>query len=230
MNKNKLVNWNDPNVLRTLYDGWYTVPADSEYAKEMARDPWLKDGDTRDLAEKRHQAKQERKDDYKICDHEHAVRSKGFRTCVICGLHVRDPTQFVPEKGYEYRVIVRKETENIHDKVRTIFEDLVLLLSHPQITVGDSLGKLIETYESYVLPEAALVGKKKYPFRISAGPEGLCTALVWREVLLHKIPLAMAGYSRKICVQREKIIHAFEQLDDYSVLHISKPGRPRKKQ
>ena len=189
-NKNKIVNWDDPNVLRTLSDGWYDVPVDSGYAKEMMWDPWLKDGDTRDLAEKRHQAKQEkkyqaeRKDDYKVCDHAHVARSKGFRTCLICGLHARDPTQYVPEEEYECRVIIRKEAENIHNKVRDNFEDLILLLSHPKITVGESLEKLIEVYESYLLPEAAL-GKKKYPFRISTGPEGLCAALLWREVLLH---------------------------------------------
>ncbi len=60
MNKNKIVNWDDPNVLRTLSDGWYNVPADSGYAKQMMWDPWLKDGDTRDLAEKRHQDEQDK--------------------------------------------------------------------------------------------------------------------------------------------------------------------------
>ncbi len=194
-NKNEIVNWDDPNVLRTLSDGWYDVPADSGYAKQMMWDPWLKDGDTRDLAEKRHQDEQdkkyqaERKDDRKICDHAHVVRVKGFRTCMICGLHARDPTQRVPEEGYECRVIIRKVAEDIRDKVRSDFEDLILLLSHPKITVGESLDKLIETYESYLLPEATLVGKKKYPFRVSTGPEGLCAALLWREVLLCKISL-----------------------------------------
>ena len=122
----------------------------------------------------------------------------------------------------------RGDNLDIRDKVRSDFEDLILLLSHPKITVGESLDKLIETYESYLLPEAAFVGKKKYPFRVSTGPEGLCAALLWREVLLCKIPLTMAGYSRKIAVRRENIIYAFKQLDDYSVLHVSKPGRPRK--
>ncbi len=82
------INWDDINVLRTLSDGWYTVPADSEYAKEMIRHPWKKDGDTRDLAEKRHQAKQEQeqredhgKDYYEICDHEYTIKSLGFKIC-----------------------------------------------------------------------------------------------------------------------------------------------------
>ncbi len=233
-NKNKTIDWDDPNVLRTLSDGWYNVPEGSGYAKELMREPWLREGDTRDLAEKRHQDEQDRKyqaersHERNICDHTHVVRSKGFRTCMICGLHARDPTQNVPEEGYECRIMIRKVAEDIHNKVRDNFEDLILLLSHPKITVGESLEKLIEVYESYLLPEAAVVGKKKYPFRVSTGPEGLCAALLWREVLLCKIPLTMAGYARKIAVRRETIMHAFKQLDDYSVLHVSKPGRPRK--
>ena len=38
----------------------------------------------------------------------------------------------------------------------------------------------------------------------------------------------MAGFSRKINVPRATIVGAFKQLDDYGVLHVSKPGRPRK--
>ena len=60
------------------------MPADSEYAKEMIRHPWKKDGDTRALAEKRHQAKQEQeqredggKDYYEKCDHEQLLNQKG---------------------------------------------------------------------------------------------------------------------------------------------------------
>ena len=40
----------------------------------------------------------------------------------------------------------------------------------------------------------------------------------------------MTGFSREIGVPRATIVGAFKQLDDYSVLHVSKPGRPRKKQ
>ncbi len=35
MSTNKSIDWNDTNVLRTLSDGWYTVPLDSEYARSM---------------------------------------------------------------------------------------------------------------------------------------------------------------------------------------------------
>ena len=229
-NKNKTVNWDDPNVLRTLTDGWYDVPEGSGYAKELMREPWLREGDTRDLAEKRHQDEQDRKyqAERNICDHAHVSRTKGFRTCMICGLCERDPTQNVPEEGYECRVIIWKMKKDVYYKARSDFEDLILLLSHPKITIGESLEKLVKVYESYLLPEAALVGKKKYPFCVSAGPEGLCAALLWREVLLCEIPLTMAGYARKIAVRRENIIHAFKQLDDYKDLHVSKPGRPRK--
>ncbi len=50
---NKSVDWNDTSVLRTLSDGWYTVPLDSEYARSMMRYP--REDDTRALAEERYQ-------------------------------------------------------------------------------------------------------------------------------------------------------------------------------
>jgi hypothetical protein len=73
-------------------------------------------------------------------------------------------------------------------------------------------------------------GERKHHFRVSARPKGLCAALLWREALVHKLPLTMAGFSREIGVLRATIVGVFKQLDDYSVLHVSKPGRPRKKQ
>ncbi len=144
---------------------------------------------------------------------------------------MRDATQFVPEKGYEGRVIVRKTTNDLRVVIRSIFEDLILKLSYSQITVENSLEKLFKTCETYILPDGALVkeGKRRHPFRVSARPKGLCAALLWREVLVHKLPITMAGFSRKISVPRTTIIGAFKQLDDYSVLNVSKPGRPRKK-
>ena len=115
--------------------------------------------------------------------------------------------------------------------ITSTFKDLISKLSYLQITVENSLEKLLETCEKYILPDDTLIneGKRKHPFRVSASPKGLCAALLWKEVLVHKIPITMAGFSRKISVPRTTIIGAFKQLDDYSVLNVSKPGRPRKK-
>ena len=148
---------------------------------------------------------------------------------------MRDAVQFVPEEGYEHRVIVQREvrraTDDLRVVIRSVFEDLIFRLSYSQITVENSLEKLFETCETYILPDDTLIkeGKRKHPFRVSARPEGLCAALLWKEVLVHKLPITMAGFSRKISVPRTTIIGAFEQLHDYGVLNVSKPGRPRKK-
>ena len=94
---NKSIDWNDVDVLRKLPDGWYTVPSDSEYARSMDQDPWLKDNDTRDLAEKRYQGKLEgramRGKKRKKCLHMYHIRKKGFWICLECGLCERDQTQ-----------------------------------------------------------------------------------------------------------------------------------------
>ncbi len=140
----------------------------------------------------------------------------------------------VPEEGYENRVIVQRKvtqtTESLHIVIRSTFKDLIFKLSYSQITVEISLEKLLKTCEKYILPDGTLVeeGKRKHSFRVSARPKGLCAALLWKEVLVHRQPITMAGFSRKMSVPRTTIIGAFKQLDDYNVLNVRKPGRPSK--
>ena len=174
-------------------------------------------------------------EEYELCDHKYSVRSKGHVTCLSCGLQVMDAALLLPEKGYEGRTIVQSKvkqtTDDLRIMIRYIFEDLIPKLSFSQITVENILEKLLETCETYILPDNTLVkkGNRRHPFRVSARPEGLCAALLWRERLVHKLPITMFGFSGEISVPRTTIIGAFKQLDDYSVLNVSKPGRPRKK-
>ncbi len=230
MSTNKSIDWNDTNVLRTLSDSWYTVPLDSEYARSMMRHP--REEDTRDLAEKRYQKglEIERNKRCGKCMHLQHIKEKGFWICLECGLCERGPSQCVSEEGYEDRVLFQRDTDELHNKVRDIFEDLILELSCPLITVENSLDRLLETCESYVLPNDTVVkeGKRKHPFRVSARPEGLCAVLIWREVLIQNLQFTMSEFSRKIDVKRVTILAAFKQLDDYDDLHVSKPGRPKK--
>ena len=115
--------------------------------------------------------------------------------------------------------------------LRAIFEKLIFKLSSSQITVENSLERLIEMCETYILTDDTPVekGKRKRLFQVSARPKGLCAALLWKETLIRKLQMTMAGFSRKIGVPRVTIVGSFRQLDDYSDLHVSKPGRPRKK-
>ena len=142
------------------------------------------------------------------CDHEYSVFSNGFRTCLTCEEQVRDAVQFVSEEGYEDRVIVQREvrraTDDLRVVIRSVFEDLIFRLSYSQITVANSLEKLFETCETYILPDDTLIkeGKRKHPFQVSARPEGLCAALLRKEVLVHKLSITMAGFLRKISVLR----------------------------
>ena len=116
---------------------------------------------------------------------------------------MRDAVQFVPEEGYENRVIVQRKTGSLCIVIRSTFKDLISKLSYLKITVENSLEKLLETCKKYILPDDTLIkeGTRKHPFRVSARPKGLCAALLWKEVLVHKIPITMAGFSRKISVQ-----------------------------
>ncbi len=163
-----------------------------------------------------------KEEEYELCDHEYSARSKGYETCLFCGLSEKKLFLLLPEKGYEDRTIVQSKvkqtTDDLRVMVRSIFEDLIPKPSFSQITVENSLEKLLETCETYILPDGTPIkeGKRKHPFRVSARPEGLCAALLWRETLVHKLPITMAGFSRKIGVPRTTILGAFKQLDDYN--------------
>ena len=171
-------------------------------------------------------------EEYELYDHEYSVRSKGHVTCLSCGLQVVDMALFVSEEeGFESRVFIHKPSDELYTTVSDNFEDLIQKLSFFQITVENSLEKLSKMCETYMLPNdaSARKGSRRHPFRISARLKGLCAALLWREALIHKLPLTMAGFSRKIGVPRTTILGAFKQLDDYSTFSAaSKPGRPRK--
>ena len=60
----------------------------------MKSDPWLKEGDTRKLAEERHKDNQSASTSVceyrnKICNHEYTIKSNGWKICVSCGLYLR---------------------------------------------------------------------------------------------------------------------------------------------
>ncbi len=167
------------------------------------------------------------------CSHTEHIIERGHWICLLCGLCKRDSSRRVPEEGYKDRTLFRekKNTDELYNKIADIFTNLVSKLSCPSITVENSLDRLLCAYEPYVLPDDTMVeeGKRKHLFRISARPEGLCAALIWREILIQKLHFTMSGFSKKNDVKRVTILAAFRQLDDYNDLHVSKPGRPKKK-
>ena len=87
--------------------------------------------------------------------------------------------------------------------VNEIFKELIGKLSFPEITVEDSLGKLSETCETYMLSSDTPVreGGRRRSFRISARPRGLCAALLWREVLIRELPLNLTDFLKTIEVK-----------------------------
>ena len=115
--------------------------------------------------------------------------------------------------------------------VNEIFKGLIGKLSFPEITVEDSLGKLFKTCKTYMLSSDTPVrkGGRRRSFRISARPRGLCATLLWREVLICKLPLNITEFSKRIGVPRTTVLCVFKQLDEYKNFPPSKVGRPRKK-
>ncbi len=233
------VNWNDVNVLRKLPDGWYSVPSDSEYGKLINKDPDIKYNDSVEKAKKRHERileKDSEIDDFvnserlrtKICIHKN-YSHKGYQICAVCGLTKRDPTQFVPEEGYESRIRVSKKNDKseIMDrmcgKARGIFRRIISNLSFER---DISLDELMRVFRTYVLTDDDRGNRN---FRISARPEGLCAALLWRALLINKVPMTMLEFSKRINVDRMTISTVFRRLDDCKDFSVSKRGRPKRK-
>ncbi len=231
------IDWNDVNVLRKLPDGWYSAPSDSEYGKKIRKDPDIKLNDSVEKASKRHGETQKKEREvtrfirsarlkYKFdtCVHKN-YSYKGHQICAVCGLTKRDPTQFVPEEGYESRVCVSEKGDNdIMNKscikAITILRRLIDDLDIDQDIVLDDI---LDVFKTYVLTSE---DRGRRIFRISAMPRGLCAALLWRDLQIKKVSMTMLEFSRRIKVDRVNILTVFQRLDDYKDLHVSKRGRP----
>ena len=139
---------------------------------------------------------------------------------------------FVPEEGYESKTIMRgSPPDKLCVVVNEIFKELIGKLSFPEIKIQNGLEKLSNTCEKYMLSSNTPVrkGGRRRSFRISARPRGLCATLLWREVLIRKLPLNITEFLRKIGVPRTTVLCVFKQLDDHKDFAPSKVGRPRKK-
>ena len=156
-----------------LPDGWYAIPLDSNYGEILLRrHQLLKEFDDKVCQYVRRMEEEEEwrkmcshetyviSDGYEVCkscyhvekiegkrcSHEECVIDKGYRICVNCWLRERDPTQYIPDEGYEDRVLFKEEeeTDKLHEKMKDIFESLIPKLSCPTITIGNSLDRLFE--------------------------------------------------------------------------------------
>ncbi len=233
------VDWNDVNVLRKLPDGWYSVPSDSKYGKMIIENPEIKYNDSVEKAKKRHEVvlrkereidnfvKSERLRD-KICTHRN-YSYKGYLICAECGLTERNFEPFAFNEGDESRlhVTTKKNSDEIMSrmcvKARGIFRRIINDLSFEH---DISLDELLKVFRTYVLTDDDRGNRN---FRISARPEGLCAALLWRELLIRKVSMTMLEFSKRIKVDRMTISCVFKRLDDYKDFHVSKRGRPKRK-
>ena len=210
------MNWNDVNVLRKLSDGWYSVPSDSEYGEMISKNLDIKLNDSVEKAKKRHEdvlekereidnfVKSERlRDKPDTCVHKNHSY-KGYELCEVCGLTKTD--NFIKLVNMLRGNDVMNRMCN---KARGIFGRIVSDLSYEYDIETDELLKVFRTY--------VLTGDDRgnRNFRISARPEGLCAALLWRYL--------------QIKTDRMTISCIFKRLDDYKDFKVNKRGRPNKK-
>ncbi len=234
------IDWNDANVLRNLPDGWYSVPSDSKYGEMINKNPDIKYNDSVRKAKARHDIvlKKESEIDKFIksetlrkvpCNHRN-YEYKGYLICSVCGLSKQNFNPFAFNKGDENRVCVKSKKDE---------KDIITeLCSNAMITIRkliDSLegdgedippSDILDVFETYILTSEN-IGRRK--FRISARPEGLCAALLWRHLRINKKPMTFQEFLRKIKMDRMTVSLIVRRLDDYENFKFNKSGRPWKK-
>ena len=234
------INWNDVNVLRKLPDGWYSVPSDSEYGKMIIRDPDIKFNDSVKRAKERHNVilRKEKEIDEFIkseplrdvpCDHKN-YSHKGHLICAVCGLTKRDFDPFAFNEGDEGRVSEpsKKSEKDIITELRfNAMLTLRKLIDSLEGVGGDiPLFDILDVFETYILTSEDR-GRRR--FRISARPEGLCAALLWRYLQIKRKPMTMLEFSKKIKMDRMTVSLIVRRLDDYKNFKFNKRGRPKRK-
>ncbi len=214
------MNWDDVNVLRNLPDGWYSVPSDSEYGKMINKDEDIKYNDSVERAKERHERvlKREREmDDFikseklrdksKICTHKN-FSYKGYLICEVCGL---------TEQGFDPYASKKKEfMTKMCDKARDIFKRLT---SNLDIGQRVDLDELLEVYKTYVLADGY---DSRRNFRVSASPEGLCAALLWRYFRINEVRMKISDFVDTVDVRSSKlnILKIFRELDDFEDFRV----------
>ena len=234
------INWNDVNVLRKLSDGWYSVPSDSEYGKKIVSDPDTKLNDSVKRASERHNdiLRKEREIDEFVrsetvrnvpCSHKN-YSYKGHLICKLCGLMKRDFDLFAFDEGDEDRlsIPIEKSEKSEKDIITELRFNAMLTLRKLIDDLGDvgrdiPLFDILDVFETYILTSEDR-GRRK--FRISARPEGLCAALLWRYLQINKKPMTLQDFLRKIKMDRMTVSLIVRRLDDYENFKFKKSGRP----
>ena len=243
----KSIDWNDVNVLRKLPDGWYSVPSDSEYGKKIRKDPDTKFNDSVEKASKRHKETQKKEREitkfirsarlkYKsdTCVHKNYLY-KGNQICAVCGLMKRNFNPFAFNEGDENRMDVSYEDrigldEKSEKDIITELRSNAMLTLRKLIDDLEDVGRdiplfdILDVFETYILTSED-IGRRK--FRISARPEGLCAALLWRELQIRKVSMTMLEFSKRIKLDRMTVSLIVRRLDDYKDFKFKKSGRPR---
>ena len=233
------VDWDDVNVLRKLPGGWYSVPLDSKYGEMIIKDPDIKYNDSVRKAKERHDVilrKEKEIDDFikseKLrdtpCDHKN-YSYKGYLICAECGLMKQyfDPYAFNEGDENRVHVTIKRSEEDIMKelcvKAITIFSRIIDDLD---IDRDIAISDLLDVFETYILTSE---DRGRRNFRISARLEGLCAALLWRDLQIKKVSMTMLEFSRRIKMDRMTISLIFKRLDDYENFKLNKRGRPKRK-
>ncbi len=148
----------------------------------------------------------------------------------MCGLAKQDFNPFAFNEGDENRVCVKSKKDEKDIMTELCFDAMLTLrklIDSLEGAGGDiSLFDILDVFQTYILTSEN-IGRRK--FRISARPEGLCAALLWRHLQINKKPMTLREFLRKIKMDRMTVSLIVRRLDDYENFKFNKRGRPKRK-
>ncbi len=155
---------------------------------------------------------------------------KGNLICKFCGLLKKNFNPFAFNKGDEHRIYVKSKKSEKDIMTELCFNAMITLRKLIDSLEGDGedipLFDILDVFETYIL-NSENIGRRK--FRISARPEGLCAALLWRHLKINKKPMTFQEFLKKIKMDRMTVSLIVRRLDDYENFKFNKSGRPWKK-
>jgi hypothetical protein len=202
----------------------------------MKSDPWLKEGDTRKLAEERHKDNQSASTSVcghrnKICNHEHTTKSLGWRICMICGLCLervfsQDLNSYLDRCSFSN--VKKDKRKEIRDKMDELIDAIVREHSvcwytgERFYTVPPEAGglpyeffdyskELCQTCYDYKLDDDNVFKKVKRGSPIHCQARSLCAAVLWEKVK-SLYPMTLDEFVKKVGVSKLTITNTCKKM------------------
>ena len=176
-------------------------------------------------------------EEYEKCNHEYTLRSKGYKTCLSCGLEKKYISQ-IPEEGHESRIFIKNTgPDHVVEIMEKMRETMSMMIYGPHTSfcpnpeepeylefIDHQMTKLpYELYEwfeelcqvcnEYKLPEGHPWKKVKRGSPIHCRTHSLCAAVLWEKVKSLFPAIPMVKFAKKVGVSKPTITNTRKKMN-----------------